>query len=82
MLNQKCLLAFQLLCGGGGVGVATLTTVGYGDMVPITYLGRLLGAISAVIGIAMYALPSGVFIVSGFMQEWKQDKLEKDKKKH
>ena len=40
--------------------VATLTTVGYGDVVPITLLGRLLAAFTAVCGIGIIALPTGV----------------------
>lgn len=40
--------------------IATLTTVGYGDVAPITSLGRLLGGIIAVLGIGMFALPTGI----------------------
>lgn len=42
-------------------GVATLTTVGYGDVVPATIAGRFLGATTAVLGVAMFALPTGIF---------------------
>lgn len=49
-------------------GVATLTTVGYGDVAPITPLGRFLGAIVAVMGIGMFALPAGI-LASGFARE-------------
>ena len=45
--------------------VTTLTTVGYGDIVPITLIGRILGAIIAILGVAMFALPAGI-IASGF----------------
>lgn len=48
--------------------VATLTTVGYGDVYPITPLGKLLGGVIALIGIGMFALPAGVF-TSAFMEE-------------
>lgn len=41
-------------------GIATLTTVGYGDVYPVTPLGRVLGAIIAVLGIGMFALPTGI----------------------
>ncbi|MEZ5752193.1 MAG: ion channel [Paracoccaceae bacterium] len=40
--------------------VETLTTVGYGDVVPITALGRLLAAVTALGGIGIIALPTGV----------------------
>ena len=45
--------------------VVTMTTLGYGDMVPSTTLGRILGACTAVIGVGMIALPAGV-LASGF----------------
>ena len=45
--------------------VATLTTVGYGDVVPITTAGRVLGAIISLLGIAFFALPAGI-LASGF----------------
>ncbi|MBL9078255.1 MAG: potassium channel family protein [Planctomycetes bacterium] len=41
-------------------GIVTLTTVGYGDMAPVTDLGRLLGGAIAVLGIGMFALPAGL----------------------
>ena len=49
-------------------GLVTLTTVGYGDVIPVTSGGKVLGAIVTVMGIAMYALPAGI-VASGFMQE-------------
>lgn len=49
-------------------GVATLTTVGYGDIFPVTILGKLLGAFIAILGIGMVALPTGI-IGSGFLEE-------------
>lgn len=48
--------------------VVTLTTLGYGDMVPITPLGRMLGGMTAVIGVGMIALPAGV-LASGFSEQ-------------
>ncbi len=49
-------------------GVVTLTTVGYGDVYPITPLGKFLGAIVALFGIGIFALPAGI-IASGFNEE-------------
>lgn len=40
--------------------VVTLTTVGYGDTVPVTATGRLLAAVIAVLGIGLFALPAGI----------------------
>jgi voltage-gated potassium channel len=40
--------------------VATLTTVGYGDAVPETVLGRILGSLTAVTGIGLIAMPAGI----------------------
>ncbi len=48
--------------------VVTLTTVGYGDMYPQTDLGKLVGAFTALLGVGLIALPSGI-ISAGFVQE-------------
>jgi voltage-gated potassium channel len=48
--------------------IATLTTVGYGDIVPVTPLGRAFGAIVMVTGLCILALPVAI-ISSGFAQE-------------
>ncbi len=49
-------------------GMSTLTTVGYGDMVPITVWGRLLAMVISLLGIAMFALPVGI-LGAGFVEE-------------
>lgn len=41
-------------------GVTTLTTVGYGDVVPVTPLGKLLASTVAVLGIGLFAMPAGL----------------------
>ncbi len=46
----------------------SLTTVGYGDIYPITTIGRIVTMISSVFGIAIIALPSGV-ITAGYLAE-------------
>ncbi len=48
--------------------VATLTTVGYGDMCPITALGKTAASVIAVLGIGMFALPTGI-VGAGFVEE-------------
>lgn len=48
--------------------VVTLTTVGYGDVVPMTPWGRLFAGVTAIIGIVMLALPVGI-IASAFARE-------------
>jgi len=54
--------------------VATLTTVGYGDVTPISGLGRSMAAVVAMIGIGLFALPTSI-LGSGFIEE-----IEKDRK--
>jgi voltage-gated potassium channel len=46
-------------------GTAALTTVGYGDVYPVTVGGRILGAVTAILGIGFFALPAGI-LASGF----------------
>ena len=54
--------------------VATLTTVGYGDVTPITAMGKIFGAlITIIIGIGTVALPSGI-LASGFSDQLKRRK--------
>lgn len=48
--------------------IVTLTTVGYGDVVPVTPLGKLFGALTTVGGIALFALPSSI-LAAGFLEE-------------
>lgn len=45
-----------------------LTTVGYGDIYPVTIIGRIVSMVSSVLGIAFVALPSGI-ITAGYMKE-------------
>lgn len=52
-------------------GVATLTTVGYGDVYPVTVLGKVLGSVTAIVGIGLIAMPAGILAAafSDAMQE-------------
>jgi voltage-gated potassium channel len=58
---------FQNAFSGLWWAVATLTTVGYGDIYPITPLGRLMGAVIAVLGIGMVAVPTSI-LSAGFVE--------------
>jgi voltage-gated potassium channel len=49
-------------------GLVTLTTVGYGDLAPITPLGRVVGGIGVVLGVLCFAMPAGI-LASGFIEE-------------
>jgi voltage-gated potassium channel len=44
--------------------VVTLTTVGYGDVYPVTIIGRILGGIVALLGVGIVALPAGIVATS------------------
>ncbi|MEM7760639.1 MAG: ion transporter [Cyanobacteria bacterium P01_A01_bin.40] len=55
-------------------GVVTLTTVGYGDIYPVTVMGKLLGACLACFGIGVFILPAGI-VASSFAQEVRADIL-------
>ena len=59
--------------------VVTLTTVGYGDVTPITNAGKILGAIITILGVGLAALPAGI-LATGLANELAQrrDELEQD----
>jgi voltage-gated potassium channel len=58
-------------------GVVTLTTVGYGDVYPVTVLGRILGGLFAVLGIASFALPTAI-LGAAFMEELQRSREQRD----
>jgi voltage-gated potassium channel len=53
--------------------IVTITSTGYGDMIPITALGKLLTGIIMIIGFAVFALPAGI-ITAGFLDEMRKIK--------
>ena len=61
--------------------IATLTTVGYGDIYPITVAGKALSAIIALLGVAFVAVPTGI-ISAGFMEQLQNNKGNTDNKKN
>lgn len=50
----------------------SITTIGYGDIVPTTVIGQVVTIVSALIGIAVIALPAGIF-TAGYMEELKRE---------
>jgi len=59
--------------------VATLTTVGYGDVTPVTPLGRVLAAVTALGGIGLIAMPTGI-LASAFSDAFQaQRRHDKDR---
>lgn len=59
--------------------IATLTTVGYGDIYPVTIIGKILSAVIALLGVGLVAVPTGI-ISAGFMEHINKNK--KDDVKH
>jgi voltage-gated potassium channel len=57
-------------------GVATLTTVGYGDIYPVTPLGKLLSSVIAILGLGLFAIPTGI-LASGFSEQLEHAKEAK-----
>ena len=59
---------FQTISNGVYWAIVTMTTVGYGDLVPQTALGRLLASIVMMLGFGIIAIPTGILTVSGVRQ--------------
>lgn len=56
--------------------VVSLTSTGYGDMVPITDIGKVMAGLILLTGIAFFALPAGI-ITAGFIDEFRHNKIKK-----
>lgn len=50
----------------------SLTTVGYGDLYPVSVAGRIVTMISSLVGVALIALPAGI-ITGGYIEEMRRD---------
>ena len=55
----------------------TLTTVGYGDLYPVSHVGRVISIISSMVGIAIIALPSGI-VTAGYIDELRNRRKAKE----
>lgn len=53
--------------------IVSLTTVGYGDIYPVTVIGKIITMLSSILGIAIVALPAGI-ITAGMMEEINKSK--------
>lgn len=56
--------------------VVTLTTTGYGDMYPLTAIGKTMAGIIMLTGVAFFALPAGI-ITAGFIDEFRLSRVKK-----
>ena len=66
--NQAQPEAFSSIPATMWWAICTLTTVGYGDIYPVTIIGKLLASVLAVLGVGLFALPAGI-LASGFSEE-------------
>ena len=56
-------------------GVVTMTTVGYGDVYPVTTAGKVVAGLSLLLGVGLFALPAGI-LASGFSEELQREREE------
>ena len=59
--------------------VVTLTTVGYGDVVPMTPIGKMAGGFLAIMGVSLFAVPAGI-MAAGFNEQMMMQRERKRKK--
>lgn len=79
MFNAEESEAFQNFFDALYWATTTLTTVGYGDICPTSDLGRVISMFSAIFGVAVIALPSGV-ITASYLEELREAKEKEEKK--
>jgi len=70
--NPKQPGVFQNAFSGLWWAVATFTTVGYGDIYPVTIAGKIFSALIAVLGIGLVAVPTGI-ISAGFIEHMEEE---------
>lgn len=58
--------------------IVTMTTIGYGDVYPITVWGKVVGSIMAILGIGLVAMPTGI-ISAGFLEKIDEKKKKAEK---
>ena len=57
--------------------IVTLTTVGYGDVYPVTIIGKILSSVIALLGIGLFALSPGI-LSSGMVEELQREKSKNE----
>ena len=62
------------------LATVTLTTVGYGDLCPVTNVGRIVSMLSSLFGVAIIALPSGV-ITASYLEELRAYRMQRQENK-
>ncbi len=70
---------FDNITDGFWWAIATFTTVGYGDIYPISPWGKVIAGASSIIGLISFALPTA--LVSGSYMDYLQNNREKEKEK-
>lgn len=60
--------------------IVTMTTVGYGDIAPVTHIGRMLSAVVMLMGYTIMAVPTGI-VSAQFIQDREEDSRRKGNKK-
>lgn len=73
--NQAQPESFENAFSGIWWAVSTILTIGYGDIYPVTVLGKILGVIIAFLGVFAVALPTGI-ISAGFVEQYQEMKAE------
>lgn len=73
--------AFSSIISSMWWGIVTLTTIGYGDTYPVTTLGKVIAGGVAVLGIAVYAIPTAI-MASAFTEELRKKRQKEQKCPH
>jgi hypothetical protein len=60
--------------------IVTITTVGYGDTYPVTWLGKIIGGLTMLMGILVLAFPISL-LGANFTDQWKAAAKEKEKRR-